>query len=523
MGKSVEQYVLDFSEKGLDKLNKQISFLKNRIDGLNKRYGAKHPDVQKGVDQLASVHAKKEGMYKKIAQTSKRLEKDKQKFTNDIRKADIAGQKKVQKQKVDSIRKVQKASGLLARDQLQSGLSLMFFGMAVRRFFVGIARTGFTTFTKLTANTEMANNAMNKLGAGLEAVKFALGSAFNDVIEVMLPKLMPLLDSIINFIDKHPTFTTWAIIGGVVLSTIIMIVGQLGLFINGLYKLKIPGAFSAGLKSIKWAFFKMKGRLKAIGSLIADTFGSKSSGKVRAFGSSLSGVIKKTLILIGKWLLLGAIFIGIAGLLAGDKTITGWVKTGVIYLAKLIAYIMYGIEKIWTTARTMGQMLKLMWDATIGNMGKMMVNVLVGALNELIDVYNSSAGKMLGKIGHISYEAQILNESDILNRKKVLQENLSSFYNGERLAEWMSSAENVGEMFDTGMKTITDSYGATTAGEARPDYLGKLLGTAIDQQEAGLDQLAAAEKNKESADIMKEASDNMSQIDLTGWTFQAPS
>lgn len=120
------------------------------------------------------------------------------------------------------------AQSKMTRNTLQAGLGFMFAGMQLKRMFDTIKSDAFNTFNKLTANTIMANNSMNRLNMSMDYLKFTIGSALNDALEPMMPMLTGIIETIGDWIDKNPELAGGIIIWGGILAGAIMILGQLG-------------------------------------------------------------------------------------------------------------------------------------------------------------------------------------------------------------------------------------------------------------------------------------------------------
>jgi hypothetical protein len=399
----------------------------------------------------------------------------------------------------DAMDSMQKESFRGQRNVLMSGLSLMFFFRQLNMQLTGIAKNAFNTFNKMTANTELANNSINRLAVGMDAVKFTLGSAFSDVLEPMMPTILSFLESVIDFIDQHPKLTVWSAGIAILTTGLLAFIGSLSLLFNGLTKLSLASAFTTiATKIYGWGAAIIFSQ-KKLGAILS-SLGKIAKAAVIKFavgGKGLTTAIINTSTLLAKWALLAAIIIAITGLLFGDKSVTKWTKTAIIGLSTFIAWIMFQIERIVKTANTMGKFFNLKIKEMFSKAKATVVNMWVDAINKVIRAYNSTAGKLLGTIGTISISTDV---ADYTEEIKALQTNLNRYYNGERWEDWKASARNVGETFDVGMKEMTDAIGFTKAGEARSDYLGDFMNALTGNQQAITDQLEAANLQKEAAE-----------------------
>jgi len=148
------------------------------------------------------------------------------------------------------------------------GLSIMFFGMQMQRTFIGIARAGVSTFTKVMESSGYFGSAIQQLGVHWEYLKFTIGSALNRVLEPLIPIIINIVNNIAKWIREHPRLTALLIAGGAALGTLFFFLGQIAITIGPLVKVFI------GLgKVISWlakgAFSLLGKAISAIISLIS--------------------------------------------------------------------------------------------------------------------------------------------------------------------------------------------------------------------------------------------------------------
>ncbi|MDD2492921.1 MAG: hypothetical protein PHY83_03150 [Bacilli bacterium] len=188
-----------------------------------------------------------------IAAAQKKRVKDARIAENQIQKSIQETQKKVREWKAN---------------MLGMGMSFLFTGMAVKRMFDTIKKESFSAFNKLTANTDMANNATNKLNMSMDYLKFTLADAINTALEPLLPALVSIIEYIGDWIEKNPELAGKIIVWGSIISGVVMIIGQLALGILGVYS-AIALIFGANAAN---AFLGIKtGAAAAIGSEAAGT------------------------------------------------------------------------------------------------------------------------------------------------------------------------------------------------------------------------------------------------------------
>ena len=131
-----------------------------------------------------------------------------------------------------------KASGSMRQQFDMNALSLLFFGMALQRFFFGILRSLFNTFQKAEGNTnELAQKTMHLKGAW-EFLKFSIWNALNQPVFItFLTNLIETIDKIADWVQQNEELTLKilklvAALGA--LGTAMMVFGTLKLGILGL-------------------------------------------------------------------------------------------------------------------------------------------------------------------------------------------------------------------------------------------------------------------------------------------------
>ena len=113
-------------------------------------------------------------------------------------------------------------------------LSVMFFGMMLVRTFSGIMNAAMTTFTKLTQGQTEAAAAMQRLGVGIEFLKFSLGNAIATALEPLIPIIMNIIMTITDWVDQNPELVATIISLGLTLGIVLLMFGQLYLGMQGI-------------------------------------------------------------------------------------------------------------------------------------------------------------------------------------------------------------------------------------------------------------------------------------------------
>jgi len=143
------------------------------------------------------------------------------------------------KQADDKLKKLGENTGRINGRMLGFGLSMLFTGMALKRFAEGALRSMGNTYMQLTDNTSLAHQKVMELQAGFEFLKFSIFDAIGntDVFINMIDWLVDMFTTLSNFIQLHPQVAKYiAIFLGmsVVLGSVAMVLGQVSLLATGL-------------------------------------------------------------------------------------------------------------------------------------------------------------------------------------------------------------------------------------------------------------------------------------------------
>jgi len=396
-----------------------------------------------------------------------------------------------------AMRDMEKSAGLMKNSMLQFGLSMLFGGMAIKRFFDTIAKDSFTTYNKLVANTQMANNATSQLTGAVTVLKFTMGEALNSVLEVLVPLLMPLLDKIIEFVQTHSKLVGWVVIIGILLGGLMMVVGQFVLLGLGL----IAGTVLFG----------------GLGTAGATAGTAMAGGMVKGIG----GLLKTGLMILA----VIAIWKTLFGLLTGDESAIKWVGKVITAIAGAVAYILYIFTKVIQTVASMFKVLGINVQWVFESIGRIMQNIFADIVNWVIDAINglikgwnwlaeSKAGQLagLGTIGEMKGKMSRILQSQVdfdrQERLKAEKERLAYYYSDEYAQTWKDAATQVGTDFENGMTKIADGFGykqftgeSTTTNDTTKDDLIALANT---QELAANTQQSAATNFKSAVDDFKQ-------------------
>ena len=112
-------------------------------------------------------------------------------------------------------------------------LSIMFFGMFLKRIFEGFLKSAVQLYTKVAENQTVVAKQLNQIRAGMAYFKFAI----IDALEPLIKWISELVIKFADWISMHPEATKWIgvlMILGAVIGSILFLVGTLGLGFNGM-------------------------------------------------------------------------------------------------------------------------------------------------------------------------------------------------------------------------------------------------------------------------------------------------
>jgi hypothetical protein len=358
---------------------------------------------------------------------------------------------------------------MMSRKFLQAGLSVMFFGMMMQRTFQQLATQSLTTFNKMNADTEAANNTMNRLGAAIDGVRYVIGDAINAALEPMEGFLMNILDAAIDFIDQNQEWIGFAVIIGIIVGGLMALVGQFGLLIIGLSALTGTGGFSA--------------------------MGGAATTATAAGSKGLIGMIGTIAAVIAIW-----------GILIGLFTGQEWARkllTGVLNLAfKIIATIVMVATKIvqffvaaaMASGQAIGEILTWAFKGAI--------NGIIWGINQLLKFIETALNKVLGN-ELVQWGLKKLGIKDAkINLGQI------GYLQNEAIGTRLSGVvDNFVSMVQQDLIDKDKVFGAidwvtSTIGVGLERMFAKNEETTEKQTQAASDQVIAAQMNQQSASII---------------------
>lgn len=115
-------------------------------------------------------------------------------------------------------------------------LSVMFFGMAIQRAFMGILRAGYQTWSTVTDGTSKAGGAMTQLQAAWEFFKFSLFDALigSGIFAWFVENVLKLVEWWGDLSDSAKELTAETLLTGAAIGTIMAVGGTIMLGLGGL-------------------------------------------------------------------------------------------------------------------------------------------------------------------------------------------------------------------------------------------------------------------------------------------------
>jgi len=131
-------------------------------------------------------------------------------------------------------------------------LSIMFFGMAIQRVFMGIIRKSFGVFNEVMSTTEGAISNISLLSANFEYLGFVIGSALNSALAPFMDTIINVVATIAEWVEQNPKLTAGLLLAGAAIGYFLMVTGMVVLGIIGLVQAwgVLSGIWVAGVKVI---------------------------------------------------------------------------------------------------------------------------------------------------------------------------------------------------------------------------------------------------------------------------------
>lgn len=391
--------------------------------------------------------------------------------------------KKQESEKLRALQEQEKQAMRTDRFALQAGLSMMFFGMQVKKTLMNIATQSFNTFNKFNVNTELANNSLNRMSGALDYVRYTLADAISTAIEPLEPMLMSIAEWVTNLIENNQELVTWGLALGVGASALLEVVGQIGLFIIGIEKigplLKKMGLAKLFTKTfwadlivdVKLWWKHMSNVAKIVYTAVVNSIKNiwthlKNIKNLEVVKSLKNWITTGMVPLIAKWVLLIAMVVIFFGLITGQEPVVKMVRNFVTGIATIfMAFAM--------AVRAMGTYWIEMWDKL--------------------------------KSGTLTME-------DLISPKVALESFTRNFTEGMNF--WKPEIAKLGDTFEDGLMTMTDMAGITK-GDGQWNNIFKDLSFGVDELTKNIEKLDSASTGSLTLNLDQTELTNYSRLQLS--------
>lgn len=238
----------------LGEVQKKIKGLKKSGDELGKIKGLEQnaktiENLTKRMNKLYPALAKRDifptGKFSRTFTTVKKLENGMRELTKETKRYAVAsikmGKGRTLTELLLGVSKSSKLVGNFAQKldiatrKFQGwALSVMFFGMAIKRVFESAIKKSIGIFNEIMASTTDSVSNIAHVGAMFQYLGFVVGEALNTALEPFIPVIMEIISALTEWIEKHPKLTAWILILGFLVGGLLMLLGILVLGVGGL-------------------------------------------------------------------------------------------------------------------------------------------------------------------------------------------------------------------------------------------------------------------------------------------------
>lgn len=234
-------------------------------------------------------------------------------------------------------------------------LSVMFFGMAIQRVFLGIWKFGTKAFQEVAHSVEGMVTQTDMLAGSMKFLGIVVGSA----LEPLAAALIPIVEKISDWVQQNPELTAEMVKWGSIIGSFLLLVGLL--------VLGFTGVFTA---------------VANVGSIIAAVLGGAATGGA-AF---LLASVVIAIIAVIAWLVIFTIKVG--GIGEAFKA----VFRSIVTIASAFRGVVAGI------VAEMVNFIKMMWNGVVQFIEDG-INLAISKINSLIDALNTIPFINISNIG----------------------------------------------------------------------------------------------------------------------------
>ncbi len=332
----------------------------------------------------------------------------------------------------------------LQKSMLGVGLSFMFAGMALRKAATDMIRGAVDAFTKIMESSGLAGSAIQVLSVWFEYLKFTIGNAISTALEPLMPLIITIVQWLARWVNKHKTLTTIILLGALALGAMMMVGGQLILFLMGLtFVGPMFAAIGTALTGLGFIFWWILGIIIVVVLLWKSNFAGFKGWMTETFNAikdMIEGVFNSIKTIVG------GIWQAIMGFMEGDwdKMWTGLIKASVGFVMLLanvfmgLVTIIQGIMGFITEAvvTTFMNMLGFITDAFVKLLNLVSAALAAAGMSELAghikDVANRIASEqqaqknfVIGKV-HGAMENQMATSRAVQEGIKDVTINISN-------------------------------------------------------------------------------------------------
>ena len=332
---------------------------------------------------------------------------------------------------------------------LNVSLSVLFFGMAIKKLATSIIKSAVTSFNKITYGAEGAGGALGVLNVHFELLKYTLGAAIDTLLQAFLPTILEVILAVQDWIEQNPALAAGILIFVAAIGSLMVVLGTVTSLFTGVVKaiaLFSEGGSLAGTITAASLGTVLTVIALIIAALVLLYAAWKSNfGGIREFTSKTFTTIKEIFETTFGFILrtLGNIMDIITGILEGD-----WGKVG----AALVRIFSDAIKTVM-----------MLWS----ELGAVTYNIMALAINGIKDLFLSlmtliptGVKKLYEMLGFDDKAKQIQDYIDTLNSFRTSKGFGIQYKTGKEMYDQNFGAGNPLLNFDA-LLTKGASYGKT--------------------------------------------------------------
>ena len=270
-----------------------------------------------------------------------------------------------------------------------AALGIMFFGMAIMRATSSIWKSSTKLFQEIMHSTEGTVTGFDMLNDSLAYLGFTAGQA----LEPLAAELMPIVDTITQWIGDNKELFRGLVKWAAIFGTILFVVGTLKLGFGALFKYLIPAIVSV------WKFSKhLQGAWIAIKAVGLSKYMGLFFPKIVKLWAALKGAAAWAWANVVPWLAWVALIAVVIALIASIMVI--WDKLVVAFkirIKQLVSWWEGFVDTMKSGAKVLGIFVKLAWLGIREAFSAMIVWIAdkwEGFVNGFINAYNWVAKKL---------------------------------------------------------------------------------------------------------------------------------